>query len=128
MEIVALLAVTIILWMLWQLHRARQFNHFKRFIQSELKPQVIAHLKQSLNEQRSDIFPNSEAHIAASQYYWSQYSSRILQAALHWELLKSDWIETSGNKRHCQHLFFIEQDKLARFVEPITITEPNVSE
>ena len=118
LEIIALLAVAIILWMLWQLHRARQFNRFKQFIETELRQKVVSHLKNELNEQRSERFPNNEAHIAASEYYWSQYPSRILQAALHWKIIEKDWLEKTGNKRHCQHLFFIERDKMAHFVEP----------
>ncbi len=123
MEIIAVLAVAIILWMLWQLYRARQFNQFKQFINTELKPLVSIALKQRLEENRDELHPNTEAHLDAATYFWCQYPSRILQAAIAWQVLDENWIEKSGNKRHCQHLFFIERDKLATFVEPIPTEE-----
>lgn len=122
MEIAFILAALLLGWMAWQLYRAKQFNQFKRYITDDLRPQVLTKLADQLNEGRSDRFPNNDAHIEASKLYWSAYPSRVLQAALAWQVLPEDWVENSGNKRHCQHLFFIEQDKLATFVE-ITLSE-----
>ncbi len=117
MEIAFILAVLLLSWMAWQLYRAKQFNLFKRYITDDLRPLVLAKLTEQLNERRSERFPNNEVHIQASKLYWSAYPSRTLQAALAWQVLPEDWVESSGNKRHCQHLFFIEQDKLATFVD-----------
>jgi len=105
--------------MVWQLYRAKQFNQFKRYINHDLKILVIKQLHHQLAEQRSELFPNNDSHITASTLFWTQYPSRILQAAIAWEVVAPNWLETSGNKRHSQHLFFIERDKLATFVEPI---------
>lgn len=120
MEVIAVLAAAALVWMSWQLYRAKQFNKFKQAINTELKPRVIAYLKQELVETRSELTPNTDAHIHASLYFWCQYPSRILQAAMRWQLLDEHWFEQTGYKRHCQHLFFIEQDKLASFVEKVT--------
>ncbi|WP_286262744.1 hypothetical protein [Thalassotalea atypica] len=117
MEIIAGIAVAIILWMLWQVYRARQFNNFKARINSELKSLVIKELQHRLERQRSETFPNNDTHIRASIYYWSQYPSRVLQAAIAWGVVTEDWLEKTGNTRHCQHLFFIERDKLAHFAK-----------
>jgi len=112
-EIFAVIALAIILWMVWQLFRARKFNHFKGVINRELKPMVIAQIKDNMIEYRSDIFPNCAAHEQATIYYWCQYPSRILQAAIVWQLIDKDWLRKTGNIRNYQHLFFIEKDKLA---------------
>ena len=115
MEFLAIAAIAVILWMLWQLFRARKFNQFKLMIMHEIRPLVIAHLEKTLVESRSEQFPNTDAHIEACSYYWGQYPSRVLQAAIAWQLVESNWLENTGNTRHCQHLFFIEKDKLAEF-------------
>lgn len=121
MEFFVVLAVSLILWMMWQLHRARQFNKFKRMINRELKPVVVKQLQVMLDEQRCATYPNNEAHQHACIYYWSQYPSRILQAAIAWEVVEENWLEQTGNVRHGQHLLHIESDKLAKFVERIEI-------
>ena len=78
----------------------------------QLKPRVLAHVEDTLLAQRCDVFPNTETHIKASQYYWGQYPSRVLQYALTHELLSKELLESEGNYRYCQHLFHVEQDKL----------------
>ena len=115
MEILAIAAIAVIIWLLWQLYRAKKFNHFKQQIMTDIRPLVIAHLKQTLIESRCERYPNSDAHIEASCYYWGQYPARVLQAALAWKIIEQHWLEQSGNVRNSQHLFFIEQDKLAAF-------------
>ncbi|WP_448211325.1 hypothetical protein [Colwellia sp. MEBiC06753] len=115
MEILATAAIMLIVWMLWQLYRARRFNQFKRHIIRELKPKVQKAVDTWLVAQRSELTPNTDAHIAASQAYWTAYPSRTLQAALRWHVIDQQWLIDSGNVRNCQHLFFIEQDKLAHF-------------
>lgn len=117
MEIFAIAAAMLLLWMAWQLYRAKRFNQFKRQVMIEIKPLVALHVKKTLIENRSDLTPNTEAHIQASQYYWTQYASRTLQAALHWQLIDEQWLKQTGNIRNCQHLFYIEQDKLVALEE-----------
>ena len=119
MEILAVAAASLLVWMAWQLYRAKRFNHFKREIMTVLKPKVLAHLEQKLISERSELTPNNETHIQACQYYWGQYPSRILQAAIHWQLVDEAWLSQSANNRYRQHLFFVEQDKLAEFKEQI---------
>ncbi|WP_181901690.1 hypothetical protein [Thalassotalea euphylliae] len=128
MEILALAAAILLIWMAWQLYRAKSFNRFKREIMTSLKPKVLAHLEQRLIEERSELTPNNQAHIDASQFYWGQYPSRVLQAALHWQIIDDDWLVRTGNKRYSQHLFFVEQDKLAEFTERLTSEVIEVNE
>lgn len=117
MEIIAALAIAVLLWFAWQLYRAKQFNRFKQQIINDFKPLVIKHIKQSLDENRNELFPNNACHQQATIYFWCQYPSRLLQAAMRWELIDKDWLVKTGNVRNCQHLFFIEQDKLAHFYD-----------
>ena len=113
LEIIAIAAVMLIVWMAWQLYRAKQFNKFKRQIMVDIKPLVEKYVAETLIENRSDSTPNTDAHISASQYYWTQFPSRTLQMALHWQLIDEQWLKRTGNIRNCQHLFYIERDKLA---------------
>ena len=39
--VITLLAFASLLWLMWQLYRAKQYNKFKRKLISELKPVVI---------------------------------------------------------------------------------------
>lgn len=114
-EIFAIAAVMLITWMAWQLYRAKRFNRFKRQIITEVKPLVAKHVAQMLVESRDEQTPNTDAHIHACQYYWTQYVSRTLQAALHWQLIDEQWLKRTGNIRNCQHLFYIERNKLVEF-------------
>ena len=113
MEILALLAGTVLIWMAWQLYRAKQFTQFKNDIETKLKPQVIEALSTHLEETRSDIFPNNEYHQQASQLYWCQYKSRIVQAALKFGVIDKQWLIDNNKLRHCQHLFHVERAYLA---------------
>jgi len=108
------LAIAVLLWMAWLLIKAKKFTRFKLLIEKELKPQVIEHLKLELVENRSDLIPNNDAHISATLFYWCQYKSRILQAALANEIIDEKWLKETGNLRNCQHLFHIESDKMHR--------------
>lgn len=107
-----LFAFILLSFFAWQLYRAKQFNQFKGYIQNELKPQLIAKIIAELNAERCEKFPNTQAHINASIYFWTLSSARILQAALEKELIDKDWLKATGNYRHCQHLFFIERNTL----------------
>ena len=113
-DIISGLAIFVLLWMAWLLFKAKKFTRFKSLIEAELKPKVIKHLKEELLANRSEVTPNSDAHIEAALLYWCQYKSRILQAALANELIDEQWLKSTGNFRNCQHLYYIERDKLHR--------------
>ena len=109
MEIIATVALLSLLWLVWQLVKAKRFTHFKRQIELELKDKVIDSITQELVETRSELFPNNEHHQAATLLYWTQYKSRILHAALAREIIDQQWLIDTGNLRNAQHLFFIER-------------------
>jgi DNA-binding HxlR family transcriptional regulator len=108
----AVFALIILLWMAWLLIKAKRFTQFKREIEQELKPKVIADILAELEESRSELFPNNEVHQQATLYYWTQYKARILQAALQREIISTQWLKDTGNLRNSQHLFHIEQQYL----------------
>ena len=107
--VIALLSLT---WLIWQLVKAKQYTRFKIRVEEELKPKVIAHIIEELEETRSDIFPNTNIHQQASLYYWTQYRGRILKAALEREIIDEKWLKDTGNMRNSQHLFHVEQQFL----------------
>ena len=78
-------------------------------IEDELKEKVVASIIEELTENRSEAFPNNDCHQEATIFYWTQYKSRILHAALQREIITQQWLKESGNLRNAQHLFFIEQ-------------------
>jgi hypothetical protein len=112
MQIIATLALASLLWLIWQLIKAKRFTRFKQKIETELKDKVIASIEAELNDNRSETFPNNECHITATLFYWSQYQSRILHAALQREIITEQWLKDSGNLRNAQHLFYVERQYL----------------
>ena len=112
MQILVLLAIGSLMWLIWQLVKAKRFTRFKQQIEDELKDKVIASIKEELNESRSTTFPNNECHQAATLFYWCQYKSRILHAALQREIITEQWLKDSGNLRNAQHLFHVEREYL----------------
>ena len=112
MQIIAALALVSLMWLIWQLFKAKRFTRFKQLIDDELKEKVIRHIIEELCEQRCDVFPNNDCHQAATVYYWTQYKSRILHAALQREIITEQWLKDSGNLHNAQHLFFIERQHL----------------
>ncbi|NQY50284.1 MAG: hypothetical protein HRT50_14510 [Colwellia sp.] len=112
MEIIATLALLSLLWLSWQLVKAKRFTRFKQHIGSELKEQVIANIIEELALTRSEQLPNNDCHQTATLLYWTQYKSRILHAALQREIIDQQWLIDSGNLRNAQHLFFIERQYL----------------
>jgi len=108
-EIIVFFSLASLGWLMWQLMRAKQFNHFKLKIEQELKKKVIADIINELNDTRSNIYPNNESHEAATIFYWTQYKSRILHAALQREIITEQWLKDSGNLRNAQHLFYVEK-------------------
>jgi len=112
MQIIAVLALASLAWLIWQLVKAKRFTRFKKKINDELKDKVIESVKAGLAEGRSEIFPNNECHQQATIFYWTQYKSRILHAALQREIVTEQWLKDSGNLRNAQHLFYIERQYL----------------
>jgi len=112
MQIIAALALASLVWLIWQLIKAKRFTRFKRKIETELKDKVIASIVEELAQKRSDIFPNNDCHQAATIFYWTQYKSRILHAALQREIITEQWLQDSGNLRNAQHLFHVERNFL----------------
>lgn len=112
MEVIAVIALSALAWLIWQLIKAKQFNRFKVQIDKELKQKVRQAIIAELNENRSELFPNNECHQEATLLYWTQYKSRILHAALEKEIIDKQWLKETGNLRNAQHLFHIEQQFL----------------
>jgi hypothetical protein len=110
MQIIALFALAALAWLIWQLIKAKRFNRFKRNIEIELKDKVISSIIEELEQSRSDIYPNNDCHKEATIFYWTQYKSRILHAALEKEIITKQWLKDSGNLRNAQHLFHIERN------------------
>jgi hypothetical protein len=109
MEIIATVALLSLLWLMWQLIKAKRFTRFKQQIELELKDKVVANITQELIDTRSEQCPNNECHQAATLLYWTQYKSRILHAALSRKIIDQEWLVNTGNLRNAQHLFFIER-------------------
>ena len=109
MQIIVVLALTALAWLVWQLIKAKRFNRFKQRIDDELKDKVIASIIDELEQSRNDTFPNNDCHKTATIYYWTQYKSRILRAALQREIITEQWLKDSGNLRNAQHLFYVEK-------------------
>jgi hypothetical protein len=112
MQIIVVLALASMVWLIWELIKAKRFTRFKQKIEDELKDKVIASILEELAENRSDILPNNDCHQAATIYYWCQYKSRILHAALKREIITEQWLRDSGNLRNAQHLFYVESKHL----------------
>lgn len=118
MQIIAVLALASLAWLFWQLIKAKRFTRFKQKIEDELKEKVIASIIEELCDKRSEVFPNNDCHKEATILYWTQYKSRILQAALQREIITEQWLKDSGNLRNAQHLFYIEKEYLPYFDKP----------
>ena len=113
MEVIVFLALSTLLWLFWQLIKAKNFTRFKKRIEDEIKPKVIEHIIHQLEETRSEQFPNNDIHQQATIYYWCQYKGRILQAALLRDIVDEKWLKDTGNWRNSQHLFYVEQQFLS---------------
>ncbi len=118
MQIIAILALSAMAWLIWQLIKAKRFTRFKQKIENELKEKVIANIIEELCDNRSEDLPNNNCHQEATILYWTQYKSRILYTALQREIITEQWLKDSGNLRNAQHLFFIEQRFLPTSYKP----------
>ena len=112
MQIIAVLAVASLAWLIWQLIKAKRYTRFKQKIEEELKAKVITSIIEDLAENRSATYPNNNCHQEATIFYWCQYKSRILHAALQREIITEQWLKDSGNLRNAQHLFYVERKYL----------------
>ena len=115
MEIISFIAIAFLVWMMWQLYRAKQFTQFKRFINEEMSKKVLQHVEEKLTTERSELFPNNDEHIKATQFYWTQYPVRTLQYALNFQLISSEQLKKNGQYRHSQHLFHTQGHWLHQF-------------
>jgi hypothetical protein len=111
-EVLILLPLAALLWLFWQLKQAKRFTAFKRVLEQEIKPKLVSHIIQELEQTRSELLPNNQVHKKATIYYWCQYKGRILQGALDREIIDNQWLKDTGNWRNSQHLFHIEQHLL----------------
>ncbi len=109
-----------LVWLLWQLKRAKQFTNFKRWIKNELKPQVIEAITKNLLATQSELTPNNQCHVQATITYWCEYPVRIVQFALANELISTQWLKDTDNYRHCQHLYHIEGKYLHHYLDEET--------
>ena len=112
MEFIALPALALLIWLAWQLIRAKRFNKFKTLLNTDIKEKVIVAIKADLIANRSELFPNTKHHIEATSHYWTQSSVRILQAAVKYEIINKKWLKDTGNVRNCQHLYHLEKKYL----------------
>tara|TARA_R110002050_G_scaffold285383_5_gene435032 strand:+ start:1664 stop:2032 length:369 start_codon:yes stop_codon:yes gene_type:complete len=112
MQIIAVLALASLVWLIWQLIKAKRYTRFKQKIEEELKAKVIASIIEDLAENRSATYPNNNCHQEATIFYWCQYKSRILHAALQREIVTEQWLKDSGDLRNAQHLFYVEREYL----------------
>lgn len=114
MELIVVIAVLILVWLIWQLMRAKHFTQFKKTILAELKPKVIASIIEEMEQTRSEQHPNTQIHQDATIAYWSASTGRVLQAALMREIIDEQWLKETGNVRNSQHLFHVEAHLLHR--------------
>jgi len=112
LEFIALPALALLIWLAWQLYRAKRFTKFKHLLNSEIQAKVIIAITNDLIEHRSEQFPNNQAHIDATIFYWSQYPIRILQAALKYEIIDKQWLQNTNNVRNSQHLMHLQRQYL----------------
>ncbi|WP_371186214.1 hypothetical protein [Thalassotalea maritima] len=106
--IIPVLAVLLLIWMSWRLVQAKRYNRFIDWLMGDIKPQLLAVIKQELIDSRSPDLPNNDCHIDACCYYYGQYPVRVLEAALQRSIISEDWLNNRENKRHMQHLLFVQ--------------------
>jgi len=107
--IIAGLSLLFLFWIIWQLIQAKKFTKFKNLLNSEFKDKVIIAITNDLNENRNAEYPNNQAHIEATIFYWTQYPIRILQAAIKYEIIDEKWLIETNNVRNSQHLSHIQR-------------------
>ncbi len=111
MVVFSLLAISILLWLIWQLIKAKRFTRFCHYIEHNLKQEVAEKLVAEFMNPSSQfsILKNEPARTVE---FWMQYKVRILQAALLTDIINEDWLKQTNNVRNSQHLFFIDREKI----------------
>ncbi|TRX55725.1 hypothetical protein [Thalassomonas sp. M1454] len=107
-EAIAILATLILIWMMWRLYQAKQYNAFIDWLRLDIAEKVAADLEAKLIEQRSPENPNNQAHIEATQLFYQQAPVRIFEYAVTHQIISSQWLEKKSNKRHASHLLFVQ--------------------
>lgn len=107
-DIIVALAFALLIWMMWRLYQAKQYNKFIDWLNIEIKPQLLTAIAEELEDNRCDDFPNNECHQQAAMYFYQQYPVRIFEAAVKREIISEDWFLSKKNKRHASHLLFIQ--------------------
>ncbi|MDN3653206.1 hypothetical protein QWY77_10630 [Thalassotalea ponticola] len=106
--VIIALAILILLWMAWRLYQAKRYNRFIDWLHSDVQPRLCEQLKRELIAHRSPEYQNTDTHIDATLRYYSQYPVRIFDAAVERQLIGPEWFENKQNKRHAQHLLFVQ--------------------
>lgn len=109
MEIIIILASSILIFLSWQLYQAKRIRHFKKWIDTNITSELIHQLTEQLSNNRSEQFPNNDIHIEASILFWTQYRARIIQKSIQLNITNKQAIINMGFHRQCQHILFIEQ-------------------
>lgn len=107
-DVIVVLAFALLIWMMWRLYQAKQYNKFIDWLNVEIKPLLLVKIAEELEENRSADFPNNECHQQAAMYFYQQYPVRIFEAAVEREIISKDWFLNKHNKRHASHLLFIQ--------------------
>lgn len=112
MEILIILACSLLIFLSWQLYQAKRITHFKQWIDKELTPELTTKLTECLQKSRCATFQNNDVHIQASIYFWTQYRARVIQKALQLNIINKQTIIDMKYHRQCQHMLFIENEYL----------------
>ncbi len=107
-EIIIGLAAFILLWMMWRLYQAKQYNRFIDWLNVDISPKLAQVLIAEMEQNRSELFPNTEDHIHAALMYYRQYPVRIFEAAVAREVIEQGWLIDKPHKRWAAHLLFIQ--------------------
>ena len=119
-EIITFLAIALLFWMAYKLYQAKQYNAFIDWLNSDVKEQLLAQLKQEMQQGRSEIYPNKDCHIELALHYYKQYPVRIFEAAFARKIISEQWLNKASNKRHASHLLFIQGSH--RLINPAPAT------
>lgn len=118
-EFIITIAIASLCWLLLRLYQAKQYNRFIDWLNTEIKPKLVAQLETELIEKRSTLTPNNDAHIEATLYYYQQYPIRIFEAAFQREIILPTWLDNKQNKRFTSHLFASQSQYRISTVEMI---------
>lgn len=118
-EFIITIAIASLCWLVWRLYQAKQYNRFIDWLNADIKPKLLEQLQVELIENRSEVTPNTDAHIQATLYYYQQYPIRIFEGALHREIILPIWLEKKQNKRFISHLLALQNQHRISIVEKL---------